>query len=185
MFDGKQISGIILSGGKSSRMGRDKALIRFRGKLLINYATELMHELADEIIISTNNEDYKKLNFPIVADNYKNVGPLGGIEASLRLSGNKLNLIAPCDNPFLTKELFHLLLNKIDGFDAAVPRNPKGKIEPLTACYSKEVLPVIVEQIEKGDFKVQNFLKQIRTAYVDTNYTFENFNAPGDLNGYG
>jgi molybdopterin-guanine dinucleotide biosynthesis protein A len=181
MASGNFITGIILSGGKSRRMGRDKGLIRFKGKLLIHYATDLMHELADEIIISTNNEDYKKLNYPTVSDNYKDVGPLGGIEAALRHSDNKINLLAPCDNPFLTKELFTLLLSKISGFDAAVPRNIDGKTEPLTACYSKDILPVIVHQIESGDYKVQNFLKKIRTIYVDTNYRFENFNAPGDL----
>ena len=183
MKTNESITGIILAGGKSSRMGSDKAMLTYNGKKLIEYSIGLMKLVCNTVIISASNANYLAFNLPMVSDNYSNIGPLAGLEASLRHSETRINLIAPCDNPFLNVEFLNTILNNSENYDAVIPISNDGKTEPLTGYYSREILPVIVQQIEKGDYKVQNLLKIIHTKYVlVTDKTLiNNINTPNDL----
>lgn len=178
-----KITGIILAGGKSSRMGTDKALIDVKGKKLIEYSIAVMKQICGHIIISASNPVYEKFGFPIVADSFQGIGPIAGLEACLRYSKTKINLVAPCDSPFLSINLFRETLKETAGYEAAVPILQDGKVEPLAGYYSKEALPTIIQQIEKGDYKLQNLLKAMNTKYVSiTNPAYlMNINTPRDL----
>jgi molybdopterin-guanine dinucleotide biosynthesis protein A len=178
-----KITGIILAGGKSSRMGTDKALIDVNGKKLIEYSIAVMKAICHHVIISANDPVYEEFGLPVVADNFKDIGPMAGLEACLRYSKTQVNLVAPCDSPFLNINLFREILKNIEGHEATVPILKDGKVEPLAGCYSKEALPAIIQQIEKGDYKLQNLLKAINTKYIaitDTN-CLANINTPQDL----
>lgn len=184
MITKEGITGIILSGGKSSRMGSDKALLSYNGKKLIEYSIDLLKSLCDNVIISANNAHYHAFKLPVVPDNYSDIGPLSGLESCIRFSNTRINLVIPCDTPFLNAEFLNNILNNIENYDAVVPISKDGKVEPLTGYYSKEVLPVIVQQIEKGDYKIQNLLKNIHTKYllIANNTLIHNINTPNDLN---
>lgn len=183
MIKREDITGIVLAGGRSSRMGSDKAMIEFEGKKLIEYSLGIMREVAATTIISANNAQYADFGATVVSDNYKDIGPLAGLEACLRISGTRVCLFAPCDTPFLNVEFLNTILENITDYDAVVPISSNGKMEPLTGYYSREILPVVVQQIERGDFKVQNLLKKIRTNFLpfENHRILKNINTPDDL----
>jgi molybdopterin-guanine dinucleotide biosynthesis protein A len=78
-----ELSGIILAGGKSSRMGQDKGLMLFRGKQMVQYSIELLNLFTSQILISSNNQEYNQFGFPVVSDIYKECGPIGGLHAAV------------------------------------------------------------------------------------------------------
>lgn len=179
----EKITGIILAGGNSSRMGTDKALIPFKGVHLIEYSLSLMKNLCHHIIISANNPNYTNFGFPVVHDNFKGIGPLAGLEACLRYSQTRINLVVSCDTPFINSDLFRNILDYTEAYDAIVPVLNDGKIEPLIGFYSKDILSQLVLQIKKGDYKMQNLLKLINTKYITliNDNLLHNLNTPEDL----
>jgi molybdopterin-guanine dinucleotide biosynthesis protein A len=183
MIKREDITGIVLSGGRSSRMGSDKAMIEFEGKKLIEHSLAVMRKVAATIIISANSEQYADFGEKVVSDNYNGIGPLAGLEACLRISNTRVNLLAPCDTPLLNVDFLNTILENIDDYDAVVPISANGKIEPLTGYYSRDILPIVVQQIERGDFKVQNLLKRIRTNFLpfENRRILKNINTPDDL----
>ncbi len=183
MIKRENITGIVLAGGRSSRMGSDKAVIEFEGKKLIEYSLGVMREVAATTIISANNAQYSNFAETVISDNYKDIGPLAGLEACLRISNTRANLFAPCDTPFLNVEFLNTILKNIADYDAVVPISANGKMKPLTGYYSRNILAVIVQQIERGDFKVQNLLKKIRTNFLplENHRILKNINTPDDL----
>ncbi len=178
------ITGAIIAGGRSKRLGTDKALIYFKGKKLIEYAIELMQAFTNEIVISANKNKYTEYSFPVVPDNYPDLGPISGLEAVLKHSRTRKNMVVPCDTPFLSTELYETLINFSETYDAVVPRTANGKTEPLIAVYSKDILPVISQQIKKHDYKLQHLLKAINTKFVliDNKHNLSNINTISDLN---
>lgn len=178
-----RVTGIIIAGGKSTRMGRDKALINYQGKKLIEYAIDLFRAFTNNIIISANGGKYSCYGFPVVADNNPGLGPLSGIESALRYSETRNNIVIPCDTPFVNAGLYDKLLRYSANYDAVVPFSENGKTEPLIAFYSKDILPVIERQIESQDYKMQNLLQAINTKYlfVEKSEILVNLNTKSDL----
>lgn len=178
-----EITGIILAGGKSSRMGTDKAMLLHKGKSFLELTINSLKEVCHDILISANHEYYHDYGYPVVPDNFPGIGPLAGIEACLSFTKTRINIFAPCDTPFLNAALFKILIQHIENYDAVVPVSVDGKIEPLMAYYSKDILSKIRLQIENGDYKIQNLLRTIKTKYVSIpeNKLFTNINTPDDL----
>lgn len=185
----KDVTGIILAGGASSRMGRDKGLCVFKGKPLINYAFEVLTPLCNEILISSNNlAEYKKFGYQVVGDEYKNIGPMGGIYSGLLKSTSKKNLIISCDTPFLSTQLLEYILKNSDNFDIVVPEHGDSFIETLAAYYSSDIISSLRNFIQTKDYKLLNFFKEVRFKRVKVDdlpyYTkdiFRNLNTPADL----
>ncbi|WP_163709039.1 molybdenum cofactor guanylyltransferase [Mangrovibacterium lignilyticum] len=184
---GDQIGGIILAGGKSSRMGKDKGLIEFQGKQLIQYAIGLLHPLCTEIIISTNQAAYEEFGLKTVADVYRDCGPLGGLQAALSETEFEWNVVVSCDTPFLQAELFTSLLQMKTGFDAVIPKHAGG-IEPMAGVYHKSLAESIEAKLKAKDFKTQKFLYESNTAFYDATgliqkypRLFYNLNRPEEL----
>ncbi|MCF6169646.1 MAG: molybdenum cofactor guanylyltransferase [Bacteroidales bacterium] len=185
------VTGIILAGGKSSRMGRDKGLCRFHGKSLVSYAIETLKPLCGRIIISANNEieDYASFGLEVLPDDVTGIGPMGGIFTCLRQSDTRHNLVLSCDTPFVTTRLFEFLLENIDKYQVLVPGHGDDLLEPLAACYATNVLAVLGQCVESGDYKMMNFFKKVNfhSLAVDellpsfSGKLFQNLNTPDDL----
>jgi len=186
-----QITGIVLSGGKSRRMGKEKGLCHFRGKALISYAIDTLKPLCSRLIISANNkpDEYQLYGFPVISDEISETGPIGGLYSCLKQSQSVINLVISCDTPFVTTEVYQELLNYIGEYQAVVPIHEDGFLEPITAVYHRSCLPVILQQIEKGEYKMMDLLASLNTKFVsfDTNLVdskpslFHNLNSPEDL----
>ena len=144
----KGITGIILAGGKSKRMGTEKGLINFRGKTMIQYAIEVLEPICDQIIISANSNSYDALPYPKFSDIFPNSGPMGGIYTGLLNSRNDLNLVLSCDMPFIKADLLNDLVLNADGNDIVVPWHRSKHFEPMCALYRKSVDSVFMDFIK-------------------------------------
>lgn len=181
-----EFSAVILSGGKSLRMGKDKGLMLFKGKPMISYAIMFFQNFTSNIIISTNNIRYQKFGYKLVSDNIPNLGPIGGFYSVMSKVESDFFFISACDMPYLSPEIAKKIISSINGFDIAVPVF-NHRTEPLFCLYSRKILPVIEQQIKKGDYKLMNLLRNCNTNYVNIaemvnkeHNPFNNINTPGD-----
>ncbi|NPA35741.1 MAG: molybdenum cofactor guanylyltransferase [Chlorobi bacterium] len=183
-----ELTGIILAGGKSSRVGSDKGLLCYDGKQLVSYALELIAPFCDNILISANNSEYEKFGFPVIYDEIKDVGPAGGILTALKSSENDFNIIVSCDMPFLKKEAVELLINNVTSASNYIPVHKNG-IEPLFGIYQKEFLNALESGLKKRTYKLKTLLEGYDTRFVNFDLLlqryplmFRNFNYLSDFN---
>jgi molybdopterin-guanine dinucleotide biosynthesis protein A len=184
------ITGIILSGGKSLRMGQNKAFIRIEGVSIINRISALFEELFEEVIIVTNETElFKNLDLKIYADILPNKGALGGLYTGIHFSKFNYSFCVACDMPFINKSLVQYLAQNIGGEDVIVPRTKDG-LQPLHALYSKNCLHPIKSVIDQGKYKIIDFYSKVKVRIVEENEfisldpskgSFINVNSPDDL----
>ncbi len=187
----EEVTGIVLAGGRSSRMGKDKGLCSFRNKPLVAYAIEILKPLCGKMMISANHfpEKYAAFGIPVVPDENQNIGPMGGIHACLKRSKTQHNLILSCDTPFVSTQIFSLLLENIENYQAVCPSHDTFLIEPLSAYYNTNILGDLEEAIAHREYKLMHFLTRIRfrALPIDEQYPFFsrnlflNLNTPEDL----
>jgi molybdenum cofactor guanylyltransferase len=156
------ITGIILAGGKSSRIGSDKGLLELNGRKLVEIAIGNLSKLCGRILISANSEAYSHLGYEVIPDSYRDIGPMGGIYSTLSKSTTEYNLVLSVDLPFVNFGLLQYLTEKVLGYDAAVPWSGNEHYEPLCACYNRSILPRMEEYIGKGNFKLPDLFSVIR-----------------------
>ena len=186
----RNVSAAILAGGKSRRMGRNKALLPFRGRPLIARVYETVQPLFEDIFLVTNGPGpFDFLPCPKIPDRVPGKGPISGVDAALRHSKNPYVLVVGCDTPFLSPSLLELLAGKTEEADLVIPCSPLGP-EPLCAVYGKGCLPLIEESLRKGDFSLKTLIGRLRTrnipaeevASVDPDFrSFRNINTPVDF----
>ncbi len=178
-----RFTGIILAGGKSSRMGMNKSFISFQGKTLIEHSISLMQRICDEVIISANDKRYETFGIPVIPDNIPSIGPMGGIEATLSHTRTKHNLFIPGDTPFLTPGVYYELVKNAYGIPAVIPLTASKQIEPLIAYYSKELLVPLHGQIGKRNYKIQDLLQQsgYKGINIDSHGALRNLNTEAEL----
>lgn len=167
------LSAIILAGGKSSRMKRDKAFIEFKGEKLINIVGNIFSEFCNEIIVSVakdvDSRDYKKkinFNAKIVCDEIEGKGPIIGILSSFKIAKGEYAVISSCDSPFIKKEVYDFLLEKAKGKDGVVVKLKKG-FEPLHAVYKrKEMINAIENVLRDGKTSPLHTFKFLNLVFV-------------------
>jgi len=155
------VTGIILAGGKSTRMGTEKGLQLLNGKTLIEYAIEAISSVCDTIVISSNSDAYSNLNYKVIADEIPGIGPMGGIYSALKQSESESNLVLSCDLPFVSRKLLSYILQMAPGYDVAVPWEGNQHYEPLCAFYNKNTLPLMEQFIQNNVYKLPEFFNHI------------------------
>ncbi len=181
---------IILSGGKSSRFGSDKGLYIFNGRFMVEYAINIAQEFSNNIIISANQKEYQQFGIPVVADIYKNIGPMGGLFSALSSIKSEINLILPCDSPFISTELINLLIENYNNEEVLVFKTPNEKLHPLIGFYHKKIIDSLLDHIQKKKLKLIDFIlsrphKIIEITENDSIIEcFQNFNFEEDLRNY-
>ncbi|NOX84892.1 MAG: molybdenum cofactor guanylyltransferase [Chlorobi bacterium] len=163
------VTGIILAGGKSSRLGEEKGLALFNGRPLVSYAIDILKPICSKLLVSANNyrKEYSKYGFEVVEDQIKDIGPMGGLYACIKRSTTRYNLVLSCDTPFVSSALFEYLLDYIENFQAAVPVHDNGMMEPLCAVYTTNAIWSLQLTIEKRNYKLMDFLKQISYKQIE------------------
>lgn len=184
------VSGILLAGGQSSRLGTDKSFVKVKGQPLIECLVAKLTRLSDDVIIVTNSpEKYDHLKTKLVGDIYPGKGALGGIYSGLRAAANVYSLVAACDMPFLDLNLLRYMILLAHGHDVVIPRI-EGLLEPLHAIYSKSCLEPIDHLLARGGLKIIDFFPEVRVRYVEEeevdifdpqHLSFFNVNTPSDL----
>jgi len=146
----KDITGVILTGGKSTRMGSNKSLLTIGGITVIERVVNLMKELFNSVILITNQpEEYSFLNVPMHEDIYQGIGPLAGIHSALLNSITEKNFIISCDIPLMTYEVIKYMVE----FPTTKPitiAKADNFIQQLCGIYSKSLLQVIGNIIVKN-----------------------------------
>lgn len=163
------MTGIILAGGESRRMGRDKAFLEVGGKPLIEHTLGLFADLFDRTIIVTRwPERFSSCRADVVRDALTTPGPLTGIYTGLIHSQDELNFVSACDMPFLDRGLIRHMQQLAAGHDAVVPR-VGDYIEPLHAFYRKGITPVIESRVRGNDLSIRGIFDHIRVRYMTEN----------------
>jgi len=182
-------AGWILAGGRSSRMGTDKALIEIEGRpLALRIADELAKSCGSVSLVG-DPALYGTLGLPVVRDTFPGQGPLAGIEAALGASALEWNLIVACDMPALDSVTIETLFA---GFaDCSVPEYADGRLEPLCAVYRRRCHAAIRTAIESGVRKVTDALQYLRDEGFAIRYVrvanrapFANLNTPDEMRRY-
>ena len=184
------LTGIILSGGKSARMGKNKAFIEIEGTPIVDRIHGLFKDLFKEIIIVTNQKElFTNVDAKIYIDIFPNRGVLGGLYTGLFFSSFEHSFCVACDMPFLKRSVIEFLISKRSNFDVVVPRTKDG-LEPLHAIYSKRCLEPIRRLLEQGRSKVIDLYAMVKVKTIEENEffamdpkkeSFINVNTPEDL----
>jgi molybdopterin-guanine dinucleotide biosynthesis protein A len=186
----ENVAGFVLAGGKSSRMGRDKALLEIDGEPLIARATRLVRAVLSEAVVIACTPGYEALGLKIVADDFPGYGPLGAIATALHISAKPWNLVMACDLPYLTQPWLEYLVARAlkSEADAVVAMNVRGP-EPLCAMYHKNAEVRIRTAVEGGMRKVTDSFANLSVEHVEPNewkafasggVLFKNVNSPAD-----
>jgi len=187
----KAFSGIVLAGGKSSRMGRDKMLVPFANETFIGRTVNALRRVAAEVIIASNHTGkYNIDGVREVADVYPGTGPLGGLHAGLLAAKYDDVFAVAGDMPFFAGELAVYLVNRRGaGYDVVAPRIG-GRWEPLCAVYSRACIGPIERCLHSGMKKVQQVYPAVKVLAVSEDELnsagfaakmFCNVNTPEDL----
>ncbi len=178
-----QATAIIMAGGKSSRMGRDKTMLPIDDKPVIKYIFEQLWPRFKQILISSDDiAKYSFLGVEVVPDQVAGRGPIMGIASALRVSQNDTNFVIACDIPEVDIGLVRRLIKKSRNFDAVLPQTGPSKYEPLFAVYKKSTLAAIDESIIAGNYKILDPLKKCKVNYVKLSRTeqIKNLNTMND-----
>jgi len=166
------VNAFILAGGQSTRMGRDKALLDFHGRPLIEHALDRLRALGFVPRIAGNRPDLAQYA-PVVPDNYPGSGPLAGIEAALSASSDDLNLFLPVDLPLLPiKFLRWMTVRARETSAIATIPHLQGRPQPLCAVYHRALLPYARAALEANDAKV---MRAVEHAASDTSLKIDLF----------
>ncbi len=154
------MNAFVLAGGKSTRMGRDKALLEVDGQPLIALALERLRALGLTPRICGVRPDLTRFA-EVVPDNFPQSGPLGGIEAALAASDTELNLFLPVDAPLIPIEFLHWLMQRAEE-SKAVATIPVagGREQPLSAVYSRRLLPGLRAAMGAGHLKIMTAVRE-------------------------
>ena len=162
----KDVTGIILAGGKSSRFGENKALVGFDGIPLIEKVTRVISSIFKEVLIVSNTpEEYEYLGFPIKQDIIKNLGPIGGIYTGLKSIKNPAGFVVACDMPFLSPDLIRHIVEVQDDYDIIIPK-VDWMMEPLHALYTNRCISPLKELIDTGERKTFLIFEKVRVKYL-------------------
>jgi molybdopterin-guanine dinucleotide biosynthesis protein A len=198
------VSGIILAGGQSRRMGRDKAFIELGGKPIIQRALDAVRAVCTEtIIVANDTETYARWGARVVSDVFPGKGALGGVFSGLQAAREVYALAVACDMPFLNVELLRYLVSLAPAFDVVIPRadDPSAQsvrgdgrstkrigLHPLHAVYSKNCLAAMETRLKAGDLRLIGFPATVRVVEAEEidrfdggHWSFFNVNTAEDL----
>ena len=159
------VTGVLLAGGKSRRMGYDKACIEVAGQPLIAKSLDLLCHYFERVLISGDRPDLAQPDIPAIADIYPG-SALGGLYTGLQAAKTDWIFVAPCDMPYPDSRILELLVKQRSGFDAVVPRIPEG-YEPVFALYHKNCLQHMEEMLQQDQYRIYDFYQRINIHYLD------------------
>lgn len=179
------LTGIILAGGKSSRMGRDKALLVHRGRTFIQSIVDALVPLVEEIIVVSDNPTHNIINTLRVNDNVKDSGPLSGLITGLAHSNTPFNLVISCDVPNLNTALLSQLVAASDEHTELVQFKINNKTTPLVAIYKTSCSSTLEAAFSQGERRLVKATQLLNSKTIPLENSYEallrNVNTVADL----
>jgi molybdopterin-guanine dinucleotide biosynthesis protein A len=149
------VTAVLLAGGQSRRMGRDKALLCMEGLPVAQLLAKRLQALTDEVLLSTNNPAaYTFLGLKTISDIHVGGGPLAGLHAALVHTQRPLVLLVACDLPGVPEFLLRRLVECSVGYDAVIPCTSNGRLHPVCAIYNRTCLPAIERNLMRGEHQM-------------------------------
>jgi molybdenum cofactor guanylyltransferase len=190
MNDVNDVTAFVLAGGKSTRMGKDKAFLEFRGRILLARALELATGAGQEVRIVGDPRKFAAFG-RVVKDIYRERGPLAGIHAALKSSSTELNLMLAVDLPFVQPDFLKYLISVARETKAlvTVPRVSDG-LQPLCAVYRREFARPAEQSLAQGKNKIDALFVSVETRIIEpdelshagfTSQMFRNLNTPEEF----
>lgn len=183
------VSGVILAGGKSRRMGRDKSQLTLGGETLVARAVRLLSALSDDlVVVSGTQETYAGPNARLIEDRIPGGGALSGVHAGLLAARYDAAVVVACDMPFLNLALLRHMALLLPGYDVVVPRW-QGEVEPLHAIYSRNCVAAIDPVLRRGGGRIYDLYAHLAVRYLEPEevirfdpegLSFFNINSPED-----
>ena len=180
---------IVLAGGRSSRMGRPKALLPFDGVPLIAHIVSTLQQRFDDlVVVAAPGQSLPALPATIVRDEVAYQGPVGGILYGLKAAAGGVCFVTSCDSVFLNLQLITHLISQGPSFDVVVP-HWQGRLQPLHAVYRTSVVPLLERQLARGELRPISLFERVRTRRIDEDeirrmdpegLSFFNMNTPED-----
>jgi molybdopterin-guanine dinucleotide biosynthesis protein A len=161
------VTGVILAGGKSRRMGRDKAFLPFGNGILIERVIEVVKQVTNDVLLITNSPElYARFGLPMYADVIPDAGSLGGIYSGLVYARTPYSLCLACDMPFVKPEFLRSLCETVADVDVVIPKNAED-FQPLCAVYAQACREPIRQRIASGRLKITGFFDQVRVRVIE------------------
>ncbi len=176
------MAGFVLVGGRSFRMGRDKARLPLKSHLLVEDVAAKVAFVAQNVALIGGLERYCDLPFECLDDLRPSLGPLAGVETALASQRGELNLIVACDMPNIRVEwLQRLLARAIEGNgDCVVCQDSSGSIHPLCGVWSQRCLPRVTAALDRGRLRALDLIQELKAVYLPVGEFIHNLNTPDD-----
>ncbi|MFZ5590664.1 MAG: molybdenum cofactor guanylyltransferase [Bacillota bacterium] len=183
----QSITGVILAGGQSRRMGRNKATLTVQQQSLLEIMLNKLRSVFQHVVLSGSQAAAYHTGLPVIDDFFPGCGPLAGIHAALKLCAGRGVFVIGCDMPLVPAELIRYICN-FSNFDLVVPR-VGDYLEPLCAFYHRSCLPFIEQALNQGRYKITGFFPRVRARYLTAeeisrfappDRAFFNINTPAD-----
>ncbi|HHW60780.1 MAG TPA: molybdenum cofactor guanylyltransferase [Syntrophomonadaceae bacterium] len=156
-----QATGIIMAGGRSTRMRMNKAFVKIKGETILNHMIKKMSPLFAELIIISNDPHlFEHTGLPVYKDLYSRMGPVAGVHSALYHASYNEVFILGCDMPFIPAELIKYMVNRLEGYDTVVPLID-SHLQPLAAAYHRQALPVFEYNLENQRFKLVRIFEEL------------------------
>lgn len=178
---------MILAGGKSSRMGTDKALLEINGTNFIGKIAGELNFFEEKFFARGNCEAVSVPGWQNIPDIYPECGPIGGLHAALKTCRSDALVCVTCDMPLLKSELVRDLCDQMtEEYDAVILKETDGRIHPTCGIYRKSAVNVFEQQILDGNYRMMQVLDRLRVKYVTIDpqigsWQLKNINTPEDL----
>lgn len=173
MIDKKHITGIILAGGKSSRMGTDKGFLLLKEKPFVQYSIDALKPLVSEILIISDNPDYDVFGLKRINDITKNAGPVAGICSGLEASSTDYNVILSCDIPLITSDIVKKLIDGVDETSDIIQIESHGKTMPLIALYKRHIKNTFNTFLKQDERRLRIAIKACKSKNIVLEKAFE------------
>jgi molybdopterin-guanine dinucleotide biosynthesis protein A len=176
-------AGFVLAGGASTRMGRDKALLAYRGTPLLEHIASVVQQAAGEVVIIGDPGRYAQLGYRIYPDRVPHCGPIGGLYTALSVTTHDWNLVVACDMPLLSLDVCDNLIVRCSRSAAAciAAMGGRGEPEPLCAVYHRRCQPALERAIQEKRFRMGDLMREleVETVRVDPS-VLANVNTPAE-----
>lgn len=183
------VTGFVLAGGRSSRMGENKSLLKLGGKTMVEFSIAALAPLCGKVVISSDYEEYGFTGCQVWPDEIRQQAPMIGIYTCLTRSETDINIFLSCDMPLITTGALEFLLSCSSGSDITVPAHENGRIEPLCGIYRKSAAGILKLCIDEGNFSMAGCIRKANHRLVTTvdhplvfpEEVFKNINTPSDF----
>lgn len=190
-LNNSDITGIVLAGGQSRRMGFNKAEAEMNGESMLIRMIHKMKAVTSTILVSSGAVTYTNISLPQIPDEFPQCGPLGGIYSVLKTTNTSLNLIVSCDIPLVSVSLLKYVLKRAVESDSliTIPIDHDGHLQTMCAVYRKGILPFLKQQIDARELKMKRLLDLVSVEYIKitrehplyNEHAFLNVNSPNNL----